>query len=43
MTKMNTQTKMEAVISENNTLESALVDLSEGELQFTILDEDIHK
>ena len=31
------------VLLENNTLESALVDLSEGELQFTVLDEDIHK
>ena len=28
---------------ENNTLESALVNLSEWELQFTVTDEDIHK
>ena len=31
------------VLLENNTLEKGLVDLSEGELHFTITDEDICK
>ena len=40
---MSSCLKLVMVLLENNTIESALVDIGDVELQFTVTEEDIHK